>query len=123
MNFVEEKQRGLIPPGLQSWSLQLIEHLTNTTSVAPPPASTVGCRPMYLLQLQFNWILLQLNPSFRPIICAPNRCCALHFFLHRLCAQTCVFSSRLVFSFVIAIIDLPACLPTTECPNCGSLCS
>ena len=26
MNLVEEKQRGLIPPGLQSWPLQLIEH-------------------------------------------------------------------------------------------------
>ena len=38
MNLVKEKQRGLIPPGLQSWPLQLIEHLTNTISVAPPPA-------------------------------------------------------------------------------------
>ena len=36
MNLVEEKQRRLIPPGLQSWPLQLIEHLANTTSVAPP---------------------------------------------------------------------------------------
>ena len=41
MNLVEEKQRGLIPSGLQSWQLQLIEHLTNTTSVGPPPAETL----------------------------------------------------------------------------------
>ena len=39
MNLVEEKQRGLIPLGLQSWPLQLIEHFSNTTSVAPPPSS------------------------------------------------------------------------------------
>ena len=30
MNLVEEKQRRLTPPGLQSWPLQLIEHLANT---------------------------------------------------------------------------------------------
>ena len=42
MNFVEEMQRGLIPPDLKSWPLQLIEHLINTTSVAPPPAGPVG---------------------------------------------------------------------------------
>ena len=34
MNLVEEKQRGLIPQGLQSWPLQLIEHLANNTSRA-----------------------------------------------------------------------------------------
>ena len=51
MNLVEEKQRGLIPPGLQSWPLQLIEHLANTASVAPPPAGPAGCRPLYLLHL------------------------------------------------------------------------
>ena len=62
MNLVEEKQRGLIPPGLQSWPLQLIEHFSNTTSVAPPPAGPAGCRPLYLLQL--------LNLSFT--IRAPN---------------------------------------------------
>ena len=33
MNLVEEKKRGLIPPGHKNWPLQLIEHLTNTTSV------------------------------------------------------------------------------------------
>ena len=55
MNLVEEKQRELIPPGLQSWPLQLIEHLTSTTGVAPPPASPAGCRPLYLLH--------RLNPS------------------------------------------------------------
>ena len=32
MNLVEEKQRGLTPPGIQSWQLQLIEHLTLTAS-------------------------------------------------------------------------------------------
>ena len=62
MNLVEEKQRGLIPPGLQSWPLQLIEHLTNTISVVPPPAGPAGCRPLYLLHL--------LNLSFT--IWAPN---------------------------------------------------
>ena len=51
MNLMEEKQRGLIPPGLQSWPLQLIEHFSNTTSVAPPPAGPAGCRPLYLLHL------------------------------------------------------------------------
>ena len=40
MNLVEEKQRGLIPSGLQSWQLQLIEHFTNTTNAAPPPSKT-----------------------------------------------------------------------------------
>ena len=52
-NLVAEKQRGLIPPGLQSWPLQLIEHLNNTTSVVPPPAGPVGCRPLYLLHLLY----------------------------------------------------------------------
>ena len=69
MNLVEEKQRGLIPPGLQSWPLELIEDLANTTSVAPPPAGPVGCCPLYLLHL--------LNLSFT--IWAPNRCCILQF--------------------------------------------
>ena len=48
---------------------QLIEHLTNTTSVAPPPASPAGCRPLYLLDL--------LYLSF--IIWTPSRCCILQF--------------------------------------------
>ena len=51
MNLVEEMQRGLIPPGLQSWPLQLFEHLINTTSVAPHPAGPTGCCPLYLLHL------------------------------------------------------------------------
>ena len=34
-NLVEEKQRELIPPGLQSWPLQLIEHLPS--SLPSPP--------------------------------------------------------------------------------------
>ena len=51
MNLVGAKQRGLIPPGLKSWPLQLIEHFSDTTSVAPPPAGPVGCRPLYLLHL------------------------------------------------------------------------
>ena len=51
MNLVEKKQRGLIPPGLQSWPLQLIEHFSNTTSVAQPPAGPAGCRLLYLLHL------------------------------------------------------------------------
>ena len=67
MNLVEEKQRGLIPTCLQSWPLQLIEHLANTTSVAPPPAGPVGCRPLYLLHI--------LNLSFT--IWTLNRCCIL----------------------------------------------
>ena len=69
MNLVEEKQGGLISLGLQSWPLQLIEHLANTTSVAPPPAGPVGCCPLYLLHL--------LNLSFT--IWAPNRCWILQF--------------------------------------------
>ena len=40
-----------MPPGLQSWPLQLIEHLAITTSVAPPPAGPAGCRPLYLFHL------------------------------------------------------------------------
>ena len=67
MNLVEEKQRGLMPPGLQSWPLQLIEHFSNTTSVVPPPAGPAGCRPLYLLHL--------LNLSFK--IRAPNGGCIL----------------------------------------------
>ena len=51
MNLVEEKQGGLIPTGLQSWPLQFIEHLANTTCVVPPPAGPAGCRPLYLLHL------------------------------------------------------------------------
>ena len=65
----EKKQRGLIPPGLQSWPFQLIEHLTNTTSVAPIPGGPAGCHPLYLLHL--------LYLSFT--IWAPNRCCILQF--------------------------------------------
>ena len=71
MNLVEEKQRGLIPPGLQTWPLQLIQHLANTTCVAPPPAGPAGCRPLYLLHL--------LNLSFT--IRVPNGCCILQFIL------------------------------------------
>ena len=67
MNLVEEKQRGLIPLGLKSWQLQLIEHLTNTTSVEPPPAGLAGCRPLYILHL--------LNLSFT--YWTPIRCCIL----------------------------------------------
>ena len=66
MNLVEEKQRGLIPPGLQSWPLQLIEHFSNTTSVAPPPAGPAGCRPLYflhLLNLSFT-IGLQMGAAY-----------------------------------------------------------
>ena len=69
MNLVEEKQRELIPPGLHSWPLQLIQHLTNTTSVAPPPAGSAGCLPLYLLQLS--------NLSFT--IWATKRCYILQF--------------------------------------------
>ena len=64
--LVEEKQRGLIPLGLQSWPLQLIEHLANTTSVAPPPAGPAGCRPLYLLHL-LNLVLqygLQIGAAY-----------------------------------------------------------
>ena len=85
MNLVEEKQRGLIPPGLQSWPLQLIEHLANTTSVAPPPAGLAGCRPLYLLHL--------LNLSFT--IRAPNECCILPF--------------RVYKSFVCNLLSTPRC--------------
>ena len=73
MNLVEEKQKGLIPQGLQSWPLQLIEHLINTASVTPPPAGSGGCHPMYLLHL--------LNLSFT--IWVPNRCCILQFRLYQ----------------------------------------
>ena len=69
MNLVEEMQRGLIPLGLKSWPLQFMEHIANTTSVAPPPAGPAGCRPLYLLHL--------LNLSFT--IWAPNKCCILQF--------------------------------------------
>ena len=51
------------PSDIQSWPLQLIEHLT-TISVAPHPASPAGCRPLYLLHL--------LNLSFTTW--ATNRC-------------------------------------------------
>ena len=85
MNLMEEKQRGLIPPGLQSRPLQLIEHFANTTSVAPPPAGPVGCRPLYLLHL--------LNLRFT--IRAPNRCCILQF--------------RAYQSFVCNLLSTPRC--------------
>ena len=71
MNLVEKKQRGLIFPGLQSWPLQLIEHFSNTTSVAPPPAGPAGCHPLYVLHL--------LNLSFT--IRAPNGSCILLFII------------------------------------------
>ena len=44
MNLVEEKQRGLIPPGLQSWSLQLIEqhaHSYFCLGVHVPPGVSI----------------------------------------------------------------------------------
>ena len=69
MNLVKEKQRGLIPPGLNSWPLQLIKHFSNTSSVVPPPAGPVGCCPLYLLHL--------LNLSFT--IRVSNRGCILQF--------------------------------------------
>ena len=85
MNLVEEKQRRLILPGLQSWPLQLIEHLANTTSVAPPPTGPEGCRSLYLLHL--------LNLSFKT--CAPNGCCILQF--------------RAYQSFVCNLLSTPRC--------------
>ena len=85
MNLMEEKQRGLIPPGLQSWPLQLIEHLANSTSVGPPPASPAGYRPLYLLHL--------LNLSFSTR--APNGCCILQF--------------REYQSFVCNLLSTPRC--------------
>ena len=69
MNLVEEKQRGLIPPGFQSWPLQHMVHLTDSTSVVPPTADPAGCCPLYLLHL------LHLSLT----IWAPNRCCILQF--------------------------------------------
>ena len=85
MNLMEEKQRGLIPPGLQSWPLQLIKHFVNTTGVASPPAGPVGCRPLYLLHL--------LNLRFT--IRAPNGCCILKF--------------RAYQSFVCNLLSTPSC--------------
>ena len=85
MNLVEEKQRGLIPLGLQSWPLQLIEHFSNTTSVAPPPAGPAGCRPLYLIHL--------LNLSFTTR--APNEGCILQF--------------RAYQSFVCNLLSTPRC--------------
>ena len=86
MNLLEGKQRGLIPPGLQSWPLQLIEHFSNTTSVAPPPAGPAGCLPLYLLHL--------LNLSFT--IRAPNGGCILQF--------------RAYQSFVCNLLSTPRCV-------------
>ena len=85
MNLVEEKQRGLIPPGLQSWPLQLIEHFSNTASVAPPPAGPEGCRPLYLLHL--------LNLSFT--VRAPN--------------EGCIPQFRAYQSFVCNLLSTPRC--------------
>ena len=78
MNLVEEKQRGLIPSGLQSWPIQLIEYLTNTTSVVPPLAGPAGCRHLYHLHL--------LNLSFTMWV--PNRCCILKFRAHKVLYAT-----------------------------------
>ena len=89
MNLVEEKQRGLIPLGLQSWPLQLIEHLINTTCVAPPPAGPAGCRPLYFLRGL-------LNLSFT--IWAPNGCCILQFRAY----QSFVYTTSLVLLVVKA---------------------
>ena len=69
MNLVKEKQRGPIPPGHQSWPLQFIEHLTNTTSVVSPPAGPADCSPLYLLHLLYLIFT----------IWATNRCCILQF--------------------------------------------
>ena len=82
---VEEKQRGLIPPGLQSWPLQLIEHFSHTTSVAPPPAGPAGCRPLYLLHL------LDLSFTIR----APN--------------GGCILQLRAYQSFVCNLLSTPRC--------------
>ena len=84
MNLVEEKQRGLIPPGLQRWPLQLIKHFSNTNSVAPPPAGPAGCRPLYLLHL--------LNLSLT--IWAPNGGCILQFRAYQRWGQVLVFINR-----------------------------
>ena len=62
MNLVEETQRELIPPGLQSWQLQIIEHLTNATSFVPPPAGPAGSRPLYLLHL-LNSEFYNISPT------------------------------------------------------------
>ena len=84
MNLVEEKQTGLIPPGLQSWPLQLIEHFSNTTSVAPPPADPAGCRPLYLLHL-LNFICQSAcqSPRLSRSSCKMRQSCNEWMFLYR----------------------------------------
>ena len=85
MSFVEEKQRGLTlgPPELV---IELIEHLT-TISVAPPPAGTAVCRPLYLLHM--------LNLSFT--IWAPNR------------SQCYILQFRLYQRFACNLLSTPRC--------------
>ena len=59
---VEEKYRGLIPPCLKSWPLQLIEHLASRHLLYGPsgPLSTV-LSPLVESEFQNIWV--------------PNRCC------------------------------------------------
>ena len=45
MDFVEEGQRSLLPPGFQCWPLQFIQHLANMADVLPVPASQAGSSP------------------------------------------------------------------------------
>ena len=61
-------QRGRIPPGLQSRPLQLNEHLTNATSVVPPPAGPAVCRPLNLLHL-LNLSFTISYPQTPPLWC------------------------------------------------------
>ena len=67
MNFVKEKQGGLVPPGLKRWPFQLIQHFADTTRVSPSPAGPAGCCPLNFLNL--------INLKFQ--VRAPNGCCIL----------------------------------------------
>ena len=85
MNLVEEKQRGLIPPGLQSWPLQLIEYLANTIVLR------------HLLQVQRAAVLCTFSTCWIWVftIRAPNGCCILQFKAYQ--------------SFVCNLLSTPRC--------------
>ena len=51
MNFVQEKQRELVPPGFKKWPFKLIMHFADTTHVLPSLAGSAGCFPLNFLSL------------------------------------------------------------------------
>ena len=68
MPFVEEGQRGLLPPFLEFWPLELFQHFSNVTQVSPASTGPSSSSPLDLLY----------SINFCLVMGVPNWCCIVH---------------------------------------------